>query len=291
MNDKIELYQEVLTWEPNSKVFFPLARLLAENGRAPEALTVLREGLARNPDFLEARLLLIELLERSGSGDEAGRAVSPLAEVFGRYPGFWQAWALSLPPDQADFSVALGLAGAHLAGTPLNWSRIIEEGFKTLFGKTRSVGLETPVLAAPLTPQAPQAAPAPAEPSVAPPVTSLSAHPDLDLDLESPLPPSQKPEGAGIRTRTMADLLASQGDFPGAVDIYRELQDQAATDPERAEIAARLAELHARMESEEPPAAPREPSAGAGEGGFPSKNKLIKTLERLAARLEARAGG
>lgn len=288
MNDKIELYQEVLTWEPNSKVFFPLARLLAENGRAPEALTVLREGLARNPDFLEARLLLIELLDRAGAGDEATRAVSPLAEVFGRYPGFWQAWALSLPPDQADFSVALGLAGAHLAGTPLNWSRIIEEGFKSLFGKTRVGGLQAPALAEPAAPQAVPAAPAPPP---APPVTSLAAHPDLDLDLESPLPPSQKPEGAGIRTRTMADLLATQGDFPGAVDIYRELQDQAATGQERAEIAARLAELHARMESEEPPAAPREASAGAGEGGFPSKNKLIKTLERLAARLEARAGG
>jgi tetratricopeptide (TPR) repeat protein len=288
MNDKIELYQEVLTWEPNSKVFFPLARLLVENGRAPEALTVLREGLARNPDFLEARLLLIELLDRAGAGDEATRAVSPLAEVFGRYPGFWQAWALSLPPDQADFSVALGLAGAHLAGTPLNWSRIIEEGFKSLFGRTRTESPEPSVLAAP---QAPQAAAPSAAPSVAPPVTSLAAHPDLDLDLESPLPPSQKPEGAGIRTRTMADLLASQGDFPGAADIYRELQDQAATDQERAEITARLAELHARMESEDPPAAPREPSAGAGEGGFPSKNKLIKTLERLAARLEARAGG
>ena len=32
MSEKIEWYKEVLTLEPNSKLFFPLARMLAEEG-------------------------------------------------------------------------------------------------------------------------------------------------------------------------------------------------------------------------------------------------------------------
>ncbi len=273
MKEKIELYQEVLSWEPNSKVFFPLARLLVKDGRPDEALRTLREGLLLNPDFLEARLLMVELLDQAGQGTEAAQAVSPLAEVFGRYPGFWQAWALSLPPDQADFSVALGMAGAHLAGTPLNWSRIIEEGFKTLFGKA-------------------QAAPVATRRSPSAQANGLRPELRSGVGQEQSEAASLRTETGGIRTRTMADLLATQGDYPGALDIYQELESRAVSAQERGEIAARLAELRARLESEGSAPTSRALAApGAEEPGFPSKNKLIKTLERLAARLEARAGG
>lgn len=282
MNEKIELYREVLSWEPNSKVFFPLARLLDASGEPEQAILALRQGLERNPDFLEARLFLVELLERSGQGTEAHQAVSPLAEVLQRYPGFWQAWAMSLPPEQADFSVALGLAGAHLAGTPLNWSRIIEEGFRAVF--SAAPGPSSP---RPAAPPAPEPLPAKA------PETGLSPERVRDLHIPVPEPlaaPVGKPEAGSIRTRTMADLLASQGDYPGAMGIYQELHDKA--DPaDRPELALRLEDLRSRLEAEGGVPAPR-PVADHGreEPGFPSKNKLIKTLERLAARLEARAG-
>ena len=58
MTEKIEWYKEVLELEPNSKVFFPLARLLSEAGRTDEAVEILEQGLARHEDFLEARLFL-----------------------------------------------------------------------------------------------------------------------------------------------------------------------------------------------------------------------------------------
>ena len=41
MTEKIEWYKEVLELEPNSKVFCPLARMLADEQRFDEAVAVL----------------------------------------------------------------------------------------------------------------------------------------------------------------------------------------------------------------------------------------------------------
>ena len=54
MKAKIEWYREVLELEPGSKVFFPLARLLGQSGETQEAIRVLRMGLARHPEYIEA---------------------------------------------------------------------------------------------------------------------------------------------------------------------------------------------------------------------------------------------
>lgn len=66
MTEKIDWYKEVLELEPNSKVFYPLSRLLAEAGRTDEAVDTLEQGLARHEEFLEARLFLVELLHQLG---------------------------------------------------------------------------------------------------------------------------------------------------------------------------------------------------------------------------------
>ena len=44
MTEKIEWYKEVLELEPNSKVFFPLARMLAEEQRTDEAVEILEQN-------------------------------------------------------------------------------------------------------------------------------------------------------------------------------------------------------------------------------------------------------
>ena len=45
MMEKIEWYQEVLKLDPDSKVFFPLAKLLRDSQQPDKAIEVLRAGL------------------------------------------------------------------------------------------------------------------------------------------------------------------------------------------------------------------------------------------------------
>ena len=91
MTEKIEWYKEVLELEPNSKVFFPLARMLAQENRPEEAVAVLEQGLTRHEEFLEARLFLIELLHASGRLEACEKQVGKLTKMFTTYAGFWQA--------------------------------------------------------------------------------------------------------------------------------------------------------------------------------------------------------
>ena len=73
MMDKIEWYREVLELEPSSKLFFPLARLLVEDGQPEAALETLRRGLERHPEFLEARLFISSSSIITGSPKPAWR--------------------------------------------------------------------------------------------------------------------------------------------------------------------------------------------------------------------------
>ena len=82
MTEKIEWYKEVLELEPNSKVFFPLARMLAEEQRFDEALDVLEHGLERHSEFLEARLFFIEILHQMGRSQACARQIERLSGMF-----------------------------------------------------------------------------------------------------------------------------------------------------------------------------------------------------------------
>ena len=123
MTEKIEWYKEVLELEPNSKVFFPLARLLAEAKRIDEAVEILEQGLARHEEFLEARLYLIELLHTANKLEACEKQVGRLTKMFSTYAGFLQAWAACInaagnAPDTAAvlrFLAHLAASGADAA--------------------------------------------------------------------------------------------------------------------------------------------------------------------------------
>ena len=55
MMEKIEWYQEVLKLDPDSKVFFPLAKLLRDSQQPDKAIEVLRAGLQHSSVFLESK--------------------------------------------------------------------------------------------------------------------------------------------------------------------------------------------------------------------------------------------
>lgn len=92
-------------------------------------------------------------------------------------------------------------------------------------------------------------------------------------------------EGFSLRTRSMAEVLAEQGDVQGALDIYHELAAAAATPGESADLRQRIATLTARLTGQPV----LEPVAEQPAEAAPGKEKLINVLEALAERVEARA--
>ena len=91
--EKALWYQEVLSLDPASRIFLPYARLLAEHGRRTEALDILRAGLARHPEYLEARLFFIDLLRDSGEENAAALEAAPLIESLSRCSALWDIWS------------------------------------------------------------------------------------------------------------------------------------------------------------------------------------------------------
>lgn len=136
MTAKIEWYKEVLELEPNSKVFFPLARLLAEEGQTDESIKRLEKGLDRHPEFLEARLFLIELLYTQGYREKCNAEIEQLSKMFASYAGFWQAWAACLVSEQgqADTASIIRFLAAHFVSGPLNFNEVINRGLDSILG-------------------------------------------------------------------------------------------------------------------------------------------------------------
>ncbi len=263
MTKKIEWYQEVLSFEPGSRVFFPLAKLFVENGMPEDAIITLRKGLDRHPDFLEARMLLVELLTELGREEEVHdqleRVINPLQD----YPAFWRGWARSLPEEQRDLAVFIMLVFSNLRGETITWTDVVFEGISSL--ADRLVG-------APLPP--------PCEPL--PPSSLISVEAVAEDDFLEGEAVSESPKGGAFRTKTMADLLASQGDVSGALEIYRELLRSSVSDARREELSKRIAELDGRNDGI---------NAVDGQDDVfcvHSKNRLISALETLASQFEAR---
>ncbi len=265
---KIEWFQEVLSLEPGSKVFFPLAKLFVETDQLEEAVLTLGKGLDRHPDFMEARLLYVQTLSALGRNEQAVEEALRIVEAVGQYPAFWETWAKSLPDDQRDVSVFIMLVAANIGGERITWTDVVLEGLNSL--SERLVG--PPLVAGEKV----------AVPRTAKPVKEPRAK---SVFLSEPVP-AVSTEIGSLRTRTMASLLASQGDSKGALAIYRELLASAKSDAERAEL-----EEYIRVVETGPDA------SGSGEAvdkesdpfGKHAKNRLIGTLEVLASRFEARA--
>lgn len=258
MKKKIEWYQEVLSLEPGSRVFFPLAQLFVELGEPQNAVDVLQRGLDRHPDHLEARLMLAQVQSDLGHADEALVQVERVVEPLKKYRAFWRLWAQAQPEENRDFSVFLMLVATALGGKTIRWSDIVMEGVTTL--SDRLVG-----------PLPESRKPEPVEED---PVSFTSSGVSR-----------VRPSAGGLRTRTMADLLAAQGDYQSALDIYRELWNNSADPADRQDLSRRIEEVESGMGGED-----ARLSESEREDAFSkhAKNRLIGALEALASRFEAR---
>ena len=332
MNQKIDWYKEVLALEPGSKVFFPLARMQAENGMNDEALATLRHGLGRNPEHIEARLLLIDILFSEEQYDALWPELDQVALMLGGYPGFWSAWntRLSRNPSSKDASLALSFFSATLRGEAVSWTDVIEQGLRQLLsgeikdaafagpkvapaeiGELRSYLHETDAGTAGAR-QAPAVLREAVDPGGASAPSSqadmgktdgagveiagLDDNDDLldPLELEDLNPDDSDTDADeevfSLKTRSMAEILAEQGDYAGALDIYEDLLRHTEDADERHSLQAAVAALSAQAGDAVPASAhdsmtDTEESAAPGQG----KNRLMDVLEALAQRLEARS--
>ena len=313
MMEKIEWYQEVLEIEPSSKVFFPLAKLLLGNSQTQEAIAVLRQGLDRHPEFFEARLMLIDLLQQEQDTAGALNEVRALGAKLASYPGFWDAWAesVSAAGTDKDMATALRLLAAFLRHSDLSWADIINSGLAVLAGgpvppsrleqpeqtdQTAEPAAEAPespaaVLDGALEDIAPETVESfesiPVDTSEVPAdaPTPVQAQPEIPEEIAPEEDDGGDDEQFSLRTRTMAAVLAEQGDYAGAKDIYEEILSATADPDLRSDLEGRIADLAGKIKSGHAPA----PSDAVDENPDQGKNKLIQVLERLAGRLESRA--
>lgn len=315
MKAKIKWYQEVLELEPSSKVFFPLAKLFANNDQFAEAVATLKQGLERHPEHFEARMLLIDCLGRLGAGDKLSAEISIVGDVLQKYPAFWKNWASSYAskPEGKDAALALSFLSAAFGETSISWSAVIEHGLRNvLAGTSTSVPAQPPFPRLVTTPK-PVTLPADSveldedESDVMQDVPL----PDAGLEEESSSIPLLKShaqfseseaavyagldsvsdddtdddEPFSLRTLSMAKVLAEQGDVKGAIEICDELSASVESDIELKRIEA----LRESIVTAAKPGASDTISSKDEPQPLQGKTKLISTLESLAERLEARA--
>lgn len=287
MQSKIEWYQEVLALEPSSKVFFPLARLYVEMGNLEKAVTALRMGLDRHPDYLEARLLLVETLTKLSRDSEAKAAVAPLTRLFSSYPSFWKMWGDSVSEGNTDVAGAMAFLFSALHGTPLSWSDVMAEGIRKLTGISSSPTKVTSDVDKDFCSKKSKNVEIADSKILSREIELASSRIDADGEAdEDTLVNSSVMDG--LRTRTMADVLASQGELVGALDIYRELLAVADVS-HKDELLKIMADISSRISTVQNHCKDDDCDECDDPYVKHSKSKLMSTLELLAERLEARA--
>lgn len=298
---KIKWYKEVLELDPGSKVFFPLARLLVKEKDLIEAVSVLKAGLERHPEHFEARLLLLNCLERVEDFDQINTELGALGEILKRYPNFWKIWAglLSAEPGSQDAALAMTFLAAAFEETPITWRDVIDRGLQAcLEENAENLLLPPPDLTR-------QSAPAfePAQSNEAVSLENEVAETQVPLaspndvsqlkslaELEGEIPLIRKQdavfngmmeggESISERTLSMAQILADQGDLKGALEICDELTEQVTSREELENIT----ELRTKILADRSNSVPEEAAT------VTSKDRIVHTLEALAERLEARA--
>ncbi|MEZ6852204.1 tetratricopeptide repeat protein [Halodesulfovibrio aestuarii] len=294
---KIKWYKEVLELDPGSKVFFPLARLLVKENDLIEAVSVLKTGLERHPEHFEARLLLLNCLERVEDFDQIDAELGALGDILKRYPKFWKIWAglLAAEPGSQDAALAMTFLAAAFEETPITWRDVIDRGLQACLEESVDKFLITRQAPAPVSEPLPTSDNVGLVKDVHEILVPTTSPKDISqlkslAELEGEIPLIRKQEavfgeamegGESIseRTLSMAQILADQGDLKGALEICDELTEQVTSREELENIT----ELRTKI------LANRNSSVLDQVEVVTSKDRIVHTLEALAERLEARA--
>lgn len=274
MKQKIEWYKEVLELEPSSRVFFPLAKQLHASSQILEAIAVLQRGLSFHPSHLEAKLLLIELLAQADQQEALTNELTDLSDLFCRYPFFWSTWSsyLARNPVMQDASLALRFFAAALSGQKITWASVIDQGL--------AISLDDVSLLENISPFTEVSETESVSGSYSPALNteekvSTPIYREKTLDKEEKEDDQEEP--FSLRTRSMADVLAEQGDIHGALEIYRELLLSASSEDESKELSKKIEELTQKGTT---------PTKEGSKSLGPDKSRLdiLKLVENLEIR-------
>jgi tetratricopeptide (TPR) repeat protein len=284
MQEKIALYEEVLALEPGSRLFFPLAEMYLARSMPEKAEETLRRGISNHPDHLEAKLLLLEVLDRQGKHEELVRLAEPLIKALRGCRALWSAWETVEARSDGDAVLMFRLLGRTLGGQGFSWSEVISAGVDQVCG-AQSPPVEGDFRES--------GADLSTEESV------LAAEGESPLDLPGEDQDAEEIDLAeleeDVKTRTLADLLAYQEEFEQALLIYEQLFERATTSDDREHFKARMNEMRKKMRREqdvEPltsePIETGDQVVEQEKDRPASSSQVIETLSALADRLEQR---
>lgn len=240
IQNNIDLLDELLDQDPGSTLFFPLAKLYRKHGDSAKAIEVIRKGITNHPQCLEAQLFLIDLLQEQQRHEEAATAAAAVFSQLQSSSTFWHALHNFFSQQQRyDAAFAAFIFEQATQQEPIDF-------FSLLHGGVENYAQHVP--------------------------HALSVHnePEFDLDADEV---TQFCINSGIRTKTMAKLLAAQGEIAQAVSIYDELLAGYHNPHERHE----LEELRNQLQ----PPSKSSPDESA-------QKKLSHFLNKLASRLESK---
>ncbi|MEI3479790.1 MAG: tetratricopeptide repeat protein [Bilophila sp.] len=273
---------------------------------------MLRTGLELSSVYLEARLLLIQLLFESSRKEECAAELSAVTASLEAYPAFWEVWAENVAPHNRDLALAIRLMASTIRHPERSLSLILESGLGILEdvrrtfsgtqpppppvsadGETYSSSVEEDAPSFPI-PISSLAAPCGKGPETT--VLAALARPEAEETFppcadEEPTEETSEEAEPTLRTRSMADVLAEQGDVAGALEIYQELEAAAPTPEEARELHDSVVTLASRIARNGGEGAENPGEDGTGpffvDRGEP--RHLMALLESLADCLEARA--
>lgn len=202
MNNTLQLFDELLEHDSGSKIFFPLARLYRKQGHTQRAIEIVQKGIEHHPDYLEAQLFLIELLDEVGDSASAeNRAHSVFSKLLS-YEKFWFSLrSFFLKSEQSSLSLAAFLVEQSARGSETDLFQILNLGISH-YDELQSC-------------------------------KPVDGEPEVDLDAEEV---TLFCINSGIKTKTMAKLLVAQGEYAQAIAIYDDLLEDTLVDDERADL-------------------------------------------------------
>ncbi len=222
---KIAGYTEILSKDPKSTVFVPLAETYRQMGLLDDALEIVRQGLRALPRFSPGYTALGRIHAQRGDIQQGIAALEKALEIDGD----------SLIALKSLARVLMRKGQAKRARELVTHAAALSPDDPAIKKMHEALGV---------------ASEAPIEP-VQPPVPETGQQLDDELD-DGPVDP--------ITTATIADIYIKQGFPRRALKVYRDL---LKADPHNSEIRGRLVALKKQIESEEAAAEALEAQAAA----------------------------